>query len=576
MLKSLHIEDFILVECVDLDFGPGFTALTGETGAGKSIIVTAVELLLGGRGDSLLVRRGAARARLEALFEVGPAADAALAAAEVEAPDGELVLRRDLGAEGRSRCYANGRPVTVAAVAEIARALVELHGQFSELPALRGGGQTDILDDFGRLAAARADFAEAYERWQALRAERRRLETSRAERGVLLDGLTFMVTELEGARLMPGEEEDLKTKRARLQYAARIAADVEGGLAALSEGENAVAVQLAALRKCVADLAQVIPAAAAPLARVDEAAAALDDVARELLAYRGADADEPASLDEVEARLATVERLKRKYDRDVPALLEHLAELKAKLAELGRVDDRLTETAREVAAAGAAAGARAAELTAARRDAAAALGERVAAEMPTLGLAGARFDVAFAPPAAPTDAGEGAPPLGPAGAEEAVFLFAANPGEELRPLAKAASGGELSRVMLAVRAASAGRAGVGTIIFDEVDSGIGGRVGHAVGRRLREVAAERQVICVTHLAQIASRATAQYVVDKTLENDRAEVAVRRVDGDARREELARMLGGGKPPTPTTLKHAEEMLAAAAAEMTPAGRRGKAE
>ena len=576
MLKSLHIEDFILVECVDLDFGPGFTALTGETGAGKSIIVTAVELLLGGRGDSLLVRRGAARARLEALFEVGPAADAALAAAEVEAPDGELVLRRDLGAEGRSRCYANGRPVTVAAVAEIARALVELHGQFSELPALRGGGQTDILDDFGRLAAARADFAEAYERWQGLRAERRRLETSRAERGVLLDGLTFMVNELEGARLVPGEEEDLKTKRARLQYAARIAADVEGGLAALSEGENAVAVQLAALRKCVADLAQVIPAAAAPLARVDEAAAALDDVARELLAYRGADADEPASLDEVEARLATVERLKRKYDRDVPALLEHLAELKAKLAELGRVDDRLTETAREVAAAGAAAGARAAELTAARRDAAAALGDRVAAEMPTLGLAGARFDVAFAPPAAPTDAGEGAPPLGPGGAEEAVFRFAANPGEELRPLAKASSGGELSRVMLAVRAASAGRAGVGTIIFDEVDAGIGGRVGHAVGRRLREVAAERQVICVTHLAQIASRAAAQYVVDKTLGDDRAEVAVRRVDGDARREELARMLGGGKPPTPTTLKHAEEMLAAAAAEMTPAGRRGKAE
>lgn len=559
----------MLIERVELAFGPGFTVLTGETGAGKSIIVTALELLLGGRGDATLVRREAKRARLEAVFDANAAAEGALAAAGVDAGD-ELILRRDVAADGRSRCWANDQPVTVAALASLAGALVELHGQFSELPALKGRGQTDILDDFGGLGALRGAYAEAYERWQAFLAERRQLEQSRAERGVILDGLAFMINELESAKLVPGEAEELLERRARVRHAVRIAEDVEGALAALSEGEDAAAPRLAAARKFVADLADVVPSAGGAAARLEELAGAVDEMGRELAALRRGADDEPLDVEAIEARLATLERLTRKYGKDVAALVAHEGELKRKKAELEGADDRLDELARALADAEAEARARAAELSAARREAAAALAGRVGEELPALGMEGARFEVRL--PAA-GDGGDGKPALGPAGAEEAAFDFAANPGEPTRPLARTASGGELSRVMLAIRAASADRAGADTIVFDEVDTGVGGRVGHVVGSRLRAVGAARQVVCVTHLAQIAARADRQYFVDKVLGPDRARVDVAAVEGEARVEELARMLGGGKPPTPTTLRHAAELLDTARRETAVPPRKG---
>lgn len=574
MLKSLHIEDFVLIACVDLEFGPGFTVLTGETGAGKSIIVSALELLLGGRGDNMLVRRGAERARLEALFEVGAATRALLEAEELEVPGDELALRRDIGLDGRSRCYANGRPVTVAALANLAGSLVELHGQFSELPALKGHGQTDLLDDFGALGGARGAYAAAYGAWQGLLAEKAELERSRAERDVLLDGLGFMIGELEDAALEPGEEEALLEKRARVRHALRIGNDVEGALALLNEGEGAVTAHLAAIHKYLRDLAEVIPSAGPLAARLEETSLALEDLGRELVALQPGAEDEPLDVDALEARLAWLERLKRKYGRDAEGLAVHLDELKEKRAGLAQAGDRMAAVDAELAAAAAEAAARARELSAARRGAAAELAARVGEDLPSLGLEGARFEAVFVAPTGGRPVEEGFV-VGAAGAEEVVFDFAANPGEPLRPLAKTASGGELSRVMLAVRAASAGRAGAETVVFDEVDTGIGGRVGHAVGRRLREVAAERQVICVTHLAQIASRARTHYFVDKSVGGERAVVTVAKVEGRGRSEELARILGGGKPPTATTLKHADELLEAAAAENgAAAGRRGK--
>jgi len=559
MLKQLYIEDFVLIDRVALEFGPGFTVLTGETGAGKSIIVSALELLLGGRGDSLLVRRGADRARLEAVFEGNPRAAALLDEEGIEADGDELILRREIGADGRSRCYANNRPVTVASLAGLAGSLVELHGQFSELPALKGRGQTELLDDYAGLAEQRLRYEEAFARWRDLGAECKQLEDSRAERGVLLDGLAYMIQELESAELREGEEEELREKRGRVRHAVRIKEDVEAALALIAEGDGAISSQLTELEKVLADLAEVVPSAAGAAGRLADVNAVLDEINRELAGLRAAEEGEAVDLEAIESRLALLERLKRKYGKDVAGVIAHLDELREKKRDLEQADDRLADAEEERAAAAEEALTQAGELSERRRDAAEKLTAQVKADLPALGMEGAAFRVGFVEPSRAALPREGAPPLGPSGAEEVVFELAANPGEEMKPLARVASGGELSRVMLAVRSASAGRAGMETIVFDEVDTGIGGRVGHAVGNRLHEVAAARQVVCVTHLAQIAARADTQFYVDKVVEGGRATIRVTGVDGRLRLEELARMLGGGKPPTPTTLKYARELL-----------------
>jgi DNA repair protein RecN (Recombination protein N) len=507
----------------------------------------------------LLVRRGAERARLEAVFEGNAQTEALLTEEGIENGGGELILRRDIGADGRSRCYAQNRPVTVASLAALAGTLVELHGQFSELPALKGRGQTDLLDGYGGYDDLGGRYAEAYAQWRGLRAECERLTASRAERDVLLDGLAYMVKELQEAELREGEEEELREKRGRVRHAVRITQDVEAALALLSENDTAVTAQLASLKKVLADLAEVVPSAADTAARVEAAAAALDEVNREVAALRASEAGEPLDLEVIESRLALLERLKRKYAKDVPALIIHQGELEAQQAELEGAEDRLAQAEQEAASAAEGALAAADDLTAARGEAAAKLAAQVNADMPALGMEGATFEVNFEAPSGAAVAATGRPPLGPAGAEEVLFALAANPGEDLLPLARVASGGELSRVMLAVRSASAGRAGRETVVFDEVDTGIGGRVGHAVGGRLRDLASDRQVVCVTHLAQIAARAHTQYSVDKVVDSDRATIGVSAVAGDARLEELARMLGGGKPPTPTTLKYARELV-----------------
>lgn len=561
MLRTLRIEDFVLIDEVAITFGPGFTVLTGETGAGKSIIVSALQLLLGGRGDATLVRRGADRARLEATFDATPPVVDRLAAEGLDDDAAELILRREITADGRSRCWVNGRAVTVATLADVTAELVELHGQFADQPILRGRGPTDLVDDFGNLGDQRREYETAYQRWQKLRAEVEDLKRARAERAAALDVLDFKINELASAQLQIGEEEELREKRARVLHAARVAGDVEGALSALAEGDDAAAVKLAAARRYLADLAAVLPSVSPLVDRVAELLAATDDVAREVTRFRDAVAAEPVDADAIESRLALIDRLKKKYDRDVPALLAHLEELKAQRVNWERTDDRLAAAEAELVTAEKKAAAAARKLSASRQKAGRALAEAVNAALPALGIAGGQFAVTYVAPANATPTADGLA-LGAAGAEEARFDFTANPGEPLKPLAKTASGGELARVMLAVRAASAERAGAQTIIFDEVDAGIGGRVGHNVGERLRTVARDRQVICVTHLAQIAARADRQLFVEKEVREGRAFIRVAPLEGAARVEELARMLGGGKPPTPTTLRHAAELLATA--------------
>lgn len=556
MLTYLSIRNLALIDEAELELGPGFSLLTGETGAGKSIVISALELLLGARAGADVVKSGTEKAEIEAVFAGAETANEAVEAAGAE-PGDELVVRRVVSAAGRSRCTVNGTTVTVGATGDIVSRLVELHGQFSELETLRAGRQTEILDDFGGLGKLRGAFEGAYaavrERW----AERDRLTKARAERETLRDSISFQIDELEKAALSDGEEEELRRRREYLTHRVRITERLAEARELLTEGEPTVTTQASRLLNVVRELSEYLPSLSDNVESVQSAVVAFDELTRTVGAIDEAEGD-GLDLEAVESRLAEIERLKRKHGRDLPGLLTLKTELEKRLEELTTADERLEELAREIIEAEARATEAAAELSTARRDAAERLADAIEAELPHLGMAKATFTVDLVGPEGSVELGDGTA-VGPAGAEEALFGLSANPGEPVKPLAKVASGGELSRVMLAVRATAAREAGAATIAFDEVDVGIGGRVGHAVGDRLREVSAGRQVLCVTHLPQIAARADNHYLVEKTFEGDTTHVSVKRLDETERVDELARMLGGGKPPTEKTLGLARELL-----------------
>lgn len=556
MLTYLSIRNLALIDEAELELGPGFSLLTGETGAGKSIIISALELLLGARAGADVVKTGAEKAEIEAVFAGAEAANEAVEAAGAE-PGDELVVRRIVSAGGRSRCTVNGAAVTVGAIGNIVSRLVELHGQFSELETLRAGRQTEILDDFGGLGELRGAFEGAYaavrERW----AERDRLTKARAERETLRDSISFQIDELEKAALSEGEEEELRRRRDYLTHRVRIIERLTEVRELLTEGEPTVTAQASRLLDVVRELSEYLPDLSDNVESVQSAVVAFDELTRAVGAIDEAKG-EGLDLEAVESRLAEIERLKRKHGRDLPGLLTLKSELEKRLEELTTADERLDELESEITEAEAKATEAAVELSVARRDAAERLADAIEAELPHLGMPKAKFTVNLVKPEGSVELGDGTV-VGPAGAEEALFGLSANPGEPVKPLAKVASGGELSRVMLAIRATAAREAGAATIAFDEVDAGIGGRVGHVVGERLREVSDGRQVLCVTHLPQIAARADNHYLVEKTFEGDTTHVSVKRLDEAERVDELARMLGGGKPPTEKTLGLAKELL-----------------
>jgi DNA repair protein RecN (Recombination protein N) len=558
MLTYLSIKNLALIDEAELELDPGFSLLTGETGAGKSIVISALELLLGARAGADVVKSGAEKAEIEAVFTDPGKANEAVEAAGAEPAD-ELVVRRVISAAGRSRCTVNGTTVTVGALGDIVSGLVELHGQFSELETLRAGRQTEILDDFGGLGKLRRAFEVSYAAVRELWAERDRLTKARAERETLRDSISFQIDELEKAALQEGEEEELRRRRDYLTHRVRITERVSEARELLTETEPTVTAQAARLLELVRELSEYLPDLGDNVESVQSAVVAFDELARAVGAMDEADG-EGLDLETVESRLAEIERLKRKHGRDLPGLLALKGELGKRLEELTTAAERLDELESEIAAAETKTADAAAELSAARRDAAARLADAIEAELPHLGMPKAKFTVDLIEPEAPVLLANGTV-VGPAGAEEALFGLSANPGEPVKPLAKVASGGELSRVMLAVRATAAREAGAATIAFDEVDVGIGGRVGHAVGDRLREVSDGRQVLCVTHLPQIAARADNHYLVEKTFEGDTTHVSVKRLNEAERVDELARMLGGGKPPTEKTLGLAKELLKA---------------
>lgn len=549
MLRALGIRDFVIVERVELETGAGFTVLTGETGAGKSILVDAIELLVGGRSDASLVREGAERAELSAEFEFSNNASLKrfINDAGLEGDADTIILRRAIDKAGRSRCFVNGHPATLAQLREAGEHLVDIHGQHEHQSLLRPAAQRDLLDAHAGAQALAEETAEAWRGWRRLvslvaeaEAQFERRETERAD-------LEEKAADLARLALKEGEWDSLAAEHQRLAHGSSLLAGAQSSLEALSEADGACLPQLSAVASRLRALSQHDQRLQGIVEMLASAEVQAAEAARDLRDYASRVDLDPQALRASEARIEALHAAGRKYrvkPQALPALQQELAQRLAEL-QLAASPEALQ---REVAAARGRYAAAAKKLSAKRKSAAQALGREVTQAMQGLAMSGGRFAVALTALAEP----------GASGAEEVAFEVASHPSLPLRPLAKVASGGELSRISLAVQLVAAKESPVGTLVFDEVDSGIGGAVAETVGRSLRKLGQTRQVLCVTHLPQVAAQGDAQLSVRKSAGRGKPQTAVERLDRAGRVEELARMLAGADI-TATTRKHAAELL-----------------
>ncbi|MFF7182238.1 DNA repair protein RecN [Streptomyces sp. NPDC008121] len=572
-IRSLGVIDDAVVE-----LSPGFTAVTGETGAGKTMVVTSLGLLLGGRADPALVRIGAASAVVEGRISVPPGATAAVRAEEAgaELDDGVLLVSRTISAEGRSRAHLGGRSVPVGLLAELADELVAVHGQTDQQGLLKPARQRGALDRYAgdAVAVPLAAYGEAYRRLRAVAAELDEITTRARERAQEADLLRFGLGEIEAVAPLPGEDVDLAAEAERLGHAealASAAALAHGALAGNPEDPEAVdATTLVAGAGRALDAVRAHDPALASLAdRMGEISILLADVAGELAGYADdLDAD-PRRLAVVEERRAALTQLTRKYGADVSAVLAWAQESAARLTELESDDDRIGELTAERDALRAELSLLAQALTDARTEAAARFADAVTAELASLAMPHARvsFDIRqteSVDEASGVEVGGRSVAYGPSGADEVELLLAPHPGAPPRPIAKGASGGELSRVMLAVEVVFAGVDPVPTYLFDEVDAGVGGKAAVEIGRRLAKLAKSAQVVVVTHLPQVAAFADRQLLVEKTDDGSVTRSGVTVLEGEDRVRELSRMLAG-QEDSETARAHAEELLATARAD-----------
>lgn len=550
MLVELRIRDYAVVDDLTLTLGPGLNVLTGETGAGKSIIVGALSLLLGERASSDVVRTGAERASVEAVFDVValPGVRQRVEELGFRLDDGLLILRREVASAGRNRAWVGGSPATASVVGELGTALVDLHGQHEHQTLLRPRDQRTILDAFAGAREVADHVAELYERVQELQRELEAREERRREVESRADFLRFQLQEIDEAGLSPGEDDELEAEAGRHEHSEELVQGAQQLASALYEDEDAVADRLAEARRILARLVGFDPSLQEQLARLDEAYHFVTEAGRRIGDYASAIDHDPERLEELRTRLDRIFRLKRKYGPELADVLETAQRVRVELADHDDADHDLGRVRTEIATARAALTERAAQLSDARRVAATSLGEAVAAVLPSLGLTGGDFEVRLSSHES----------ISAGGAESVEFLVTPNVGFEPMPLARIASGGELSRVMLALKSILASVDRVPVLVFDEIDAGVGGMVATAVAEKLVEVAARHQVFVVTHLPQVASRAGHHLLVEKHGGAGVTTTAVRRLAGEERVEEIARMLGGD-PESATSREHARELL-----------------
>lgn len=550
MLTELRIRNFAVVEDVTVPLEPGLNAVTGETGAGKSIVVGALHLLLGGRASAAVVRSGCPRAVVEGVAEVGDRTDIAdaLDALGLEADDGRLAFRREVSAGGRSRGWVNGSPASAGALRRLGALLVDIHGQHEHARLLSPDFQRKILDAFGACGTSADGVAAAFR--QAARLRERLVEREARSRALQerAELTRFQAEEIGAAKLRAGEEEELRAEAKRLSNAGLLARETGALHQSLFAGEGAVTDRLADAVQRLRRLGETDSSLSPVAEALDDAYHGVAEAAADLGRYSQDVEHDPSRLDAVQQRQAVLHELKRKYGGSVEAAIEKGRALTRELAEIDSATQDAGALAKELKAADAAWRAEAEALSARRRKAADRLRDQAQRLFPGLGLDGGRFEVRLEPLSEPS----------PRGLEAVRFMASMNPGFPVMPLAEIASGGELSRVMLALKSVLAEIDLVPTLVFDEVDAGIGGAVAAQVGDRLGAVARGRQVIVVTHLARVASRASSHLLVEKQVAGGETTVSLRRLAFPQRVREIARMLGGD-PDSASSVRHARELL-----------------
>jgi DNA repair protein RecN (Recombination protein N) len=567
MLTELAIRDLALIERADLEFGPGLNVVSGETGAGKSLLVDALGLLLGSRAKASLVRRGAERARVEGRFVLPLDGYGEVVARWLrehlpealeersDVDELELVLARTVGADGKSRAHVNHRPATQGLLRDLAALLVEVHGQHDNQALFEPAEQLRLLDTFAGLEPKLAEYQERRARW-IQRAERlASLDTGESERLHRLDLLRFQIGELAEARPVQGEDEGLRSERAILRHAAELGHELGAVVGELSEGDTPALDAVRRAERVLERWAARIGELAEPAAALREASALLEDAARSLTGFLDGLEHDPARLEEVEARLTLLERLAKKHGVEVGALAERRASLEAEAESITSDAEGREQLEAEVAELERATAEAARKLADARGKALKKLAQAVEAGLADLGLERAKFSSQLVshgalapPPSARTSAAAELERrrrvLGPTGTEDVQFLLAANPGEAAGPLRHVASGGEAARILLALRGALAVKRSTPTLVFDEVDAGVGGRLGPKVASHLEQLGRHHQVLCVTHLPAIAARAAAHLCVAKEVVDGRTRTSVTALAGEARVTEIAAMIAGG--------------------------------
>jgi len=541
MIRFLSIRHLAVIDVLELEFAPGLNVLTGETGAGKSILVGAVGLLVGGRSSAELVRTGEETAVVEAIFEMQSGEEA--------------IVRREVSAQGRSRAFVNGSLVTTAALREIAGTLVDMHGQHEHQVLLDPASHLDLIDEFANLSAARTEVAGAFRRWRALDDERQRAAERDRQSASRAEFAAFQLSEIERVNPQTGEDEELEATRRVLGNADRLQRLCGEAYAALYDGESAALASLGVAWKRLADLATVDPKFAPYLDARSGIKSQLEDLAFFLRSYIAGIDTSPARLQEAEDRLALLERLKKKHGPSLSDVIAKAASFRQELHDLEHATETLAhlDAALEQARESFLSAARA--ISRQRREAAIGFARTLERALSDLAMPRTQCDVRFAD-------GGGEERWSERGIDDVEFYISPNPGEDLRPLARIVSGGELSRVMLALKTLATTDAPGKTLIFDEVDAGIGGAVADTVGARLQRLGKQFQVLCITHLPQIAAYGATHFQIEKSVRNGRTSTRVQRIDGAAREAEIGRMIGG-TDVTAAVLAGAREMLEAKA-------------
>lgn len=541
MLRSLHIENVAVIRRADVDFSEGLCVLTGETGAGKSLLIDSLNALIGGRVSRELIRTGEDRAEVSALFDgLDETTRIALSELGIEPEEGELLLRRTINRDGRSVCRIGGRAVTQSLLRDAGALLINIHGQSDNQKLMQKSAHLSLLDAYAGDGQELATYRRAYAAWRHTSERLRELRLDESQRLRTREMLAYQISDIDAAKLKPGEEERLTARRDRLQHQEKIDKGLRYAARALRDGEKATAVALIdRAETALSSLAGLLPETEGLTERLEALRCEAEDIAERVSALMDSDVEDPtAELDKLEGRLDIIQRLGRKYGAGVEAILTFRAEAAARLAELDDSDGRIAELEREEMALRAALDEQAAVLTSRRKTAAESLSAEVAESLTFLDMPRVRFAVSQHPLPAP----------GADGADDVEFCISTNPGEPLLPMIRIASGGELSRIMLALRSVLNERYGIPVSIYDEIDTGISGRTARKVGMKLHEIASvgDSQVICVTHSAQVASLADAHFRIEKKEVDGRSETSVRRLSDDERVEEIARILGGLDP------------------------------